>query len=188
MSSRHLSQSCGCSHRICILLKLVSNIVWLFGRFPLVGGLFYRYKLRMRIKLFPVVQVAFVIFAGSTFARADSATQLQRGKYLVERVGVCADCHTPRNWRGRFEADHSLTGSKLLFAPMDKAIPWAPVAPAIAGLPGFATDELAVKYFETGINGAARESLPPMPQLRLAHDDALAVVAYLRSLKPAVLK
>jgi hypothetical protein len=65
-----------------------------------------------------------------------------------------------------------------------RLMPWAAVAPAIAGLPTFATDESAVKYFESGINGAGNKSSPPMPQSRFDHDGAVAVVAYLRSLKP----
>jgi hypothetical protein len=40
-----------------------------------------------------------------------------------------------------------------------------------------------VKFFETGTNAFAKQALPPMPQFRFHHDDAVAVVAYLRSLK-----
>jgi len=28
--------------------------------------------------------------------------QIEHGKYLVERVGMCGDCHSPRNERGEF--------------------------------------------------------------------------------------
>jgi hypothetical protein len=41
----------------------------------------------------------------------------------------------------------------------------------------------AVKFFETGTNAFAKQALPPMPQFRFHHDAAVAVVAYLRSLK-----
>jgi mono/diheme cytochrome c family protein len=146
----------------------------------------------MKTHLFPSLSALLLALATAqaepTLLQADRATQLQRGKYLVERVVICANCHTPRNWRGRFDADRSLMGSKLVFAPTSKSIPWSPVAPAIARLSGFASDEQAVKYFKTGVNAAGKESRPPMPQLRLDHDDALAVVAYLRSLKPGSLK
>jgi len=33
---------------------------------------------------------------------ANEKRQLTRGKYLVERVGMCADCHSPGNERGEF--------------------------------------------------------------------------------------
>jgi len=41
-----------------------------------------------------------------------------------------------------------------------------------------------LKYFETGINATGKRSSPPMPQYRFAREDALAIVAYLRSLPP----
>ena len=118
-------------------------------------------------------------------ARAEPASeaQIKRGQYLVERVAMCADCHTARDWKGRQDREHWLQGAKLDFKPA-RIMPWAAVAPAIAGLPTFATDEPAVKYLETGINRDGKNSSPPMPQSRFDHDDAVAVVAYLRSLKP----
>jgi len=119
-----------------------------------------------------------IIFADESTAR------LQRGEYLVERVAVCADCHSERDWRGRQDREHWLQGAKLDFKPA-RLMPWAAIAPGIAGLPGFTNDVAAVKYFETGVNTAGKKSAPPMPQFRLEHDDAVAVVAYLRSLKPA---
>jgi hypothetical protein len=51
-------------------------------------------------------------------------------------------------------------------------------------LPSYATDELAVKFFETGLTANGKFAQPPMPQFRFSHDDAVAVVAYLRSLNP----
>ena len=114
----------------------------------------------------------------------ENAARLQRGEYLVERVAVCADCHSERDWRGRQDREHWLQGATLDFKPA-RLMPWAAVAPAIAGLPTITNDVAAVAYFETGMNIAGKKSAPPMPQFRLEHDDAVAVVAYLRSLKPA---
>jgi mono/diheme cytochrome c family protein len=134
--------------------------------------------------LLPLVLVLFAVKTVNP-ARAESVSdaQLKRGQYLVEGVAVCADCHTARDWKGTPDREHWLQGSKLDFKPI-KIMPWAAVAPPIAGLPAFAADEPAVKYFETGLNSKGKESSPPMPQFRLDHDDAAAVVAYLRSLKP----
>jgi hypothetical protein len=116
-------------------------------------------------------------------APAAADARIERGRYLVERVALCADCHTERDWKGRQDREHWLQGARLDFKPA-KIMPWAAVAPPIAGLPTFATDEQAVKYFEAGLNRNGKQSSSPMPQYRLAHDDALAVVAYLRTLKP----
>jgi mono/diheme cytochrome c family protein len=132
----------------------------------------------------PLVLALFSIsIAGPVRAEPPADAQIQRGKYLVERVAMCADCHSARDWKGRQDREHWLQGAKLDFKPA-RLMPWAAVAPAIAGLPGFTTDEQAVKYFETGINRDGKNSSPPMPQSRFDHDDAVAVVAYLRSLKP----
>ena len=47
----------------------------------------------------------------------------------------------------------------------------------------YATDAAALKFLETGTNSVGKLAMAPMPQFRLNHEDATAVVAYLRSLK-----
>jgi mono/diheme cytochrome c family protein len=119
--------------------------------------------------------------AGSLRAQPAPDAQIQRGKYLVENVAMCADCHTPRDDKGQFDRTQWLQGNVLDFKP-DHKMPFAAVAVPIAGLPGF-NDEKAVKFLETGIDLTGKPAMWPMPQFRLNHDDAVAVVAYLRSLK-----
>jgi mono/diheme cytochrome c family protein len=62
-------------------------------------------------------------------------------------------------------------------------MPFAAIAPPIAGLPSYASDAAAIKFMETGTNAAGKLAMAPMPPFRLNHEDAVAVVAYLRSLK-----
>jgi mono/diheme cytochrome c family protein len=128
---------------------------------------------------------AFVAFKSSNAADADPAkeAQVKHGQYIVERVGMCADCHTPRTQTGEFNRELWLQGNLLDFKPMHPIPGFAQVAPPIAGLPTLPTDELAIRFLETGTNAAGKLSAPPMPSVRLNHDDALAVAAYLRSLK-----
>lgn len=114
-------------------------------------------------------------------AQPVSDAQIQRGKYLVENVAMCGDCHTPRDDKGQPDHAQWLQGDVLDFKP-DHPMPFAAVAVPIAGLPGF-TDEQALKFLETGMDVSGKPAMPPMPQFRLNHDDAAAVVAYLRSLK-----
>jgi mono/diheme cytochrome c family protein len=129
-----------------------------------------------------------MILAGHVLAqtqpKSDTASQIERGRYLVERVSICADCHTARDWKGKQDSESALQGARLDFKP-GRIMPWAEVAPPIAGLPTFATDAQAVRYLETGINSNGKRSVPPMPQYRFDPADAAAVVAYLRSLKTA---
>ena len=45
-------------------------------------------------------------------AQAESAAdaQITRGQYLVERVGMCADCHTPHTEKGELDRNAWLRG------------------------------------------------------------------------------
>jgi len=133
-----------------------------------------------------IIISCFASVAGLTAAETNQPTaagaQLERGRYLVERVGMCAECHSPRDDRGEYDRAHWLEGELISFKP-DHPMPFAAIAPPIAGLPGYATDAAAVKFLETGTNAAGKQAMAPMPQFRLNHEDALAVVAYLRSLK-----
>src|SRR5882757_4158564 len=60
-----------------------------------------------------------------------------RGKYLVEQVGLCGDCHTPRDDKGEFVKEQWLKGAILDFKPIASVPVWVDKAPAIAGLPGW---------------------------------------------------
>ncbi|HEY4440013.1 MAG TPA: c-type cytochrome [Candidatus Elarobacter sp.] len=94
--------------------------------------------------------------------------QAERGRYLVQQVGMCITCH-----------GSSLHGSRLDF--LAPGLPAARFAPRIAGLPQLKTAD-AVTFFETGKLPNGTYARPPMPQYRLHHDDALAIARYLKSL------
>ncbi len=113
---------------------------------------------------------------------AYTPAQIQRGQYLVERVGMCADCHTPKTDAGVYDRSQWLLGDVVDFKPLQPR-PFAMVAPMIAGLPNFPTDAQALNFFQTGTNELGKLALPPMPQFRFNQEDATAVVAYLRSFK-----
>ncbi len=129
-----------------------------------------------------VVLLAFNVRAGEASAM-DKASEhgllVERGRYLVNSVGVCADCHTPRNERGEFVQELWLEGAPLGFAPT-VPMPWAPAAPPIAGLKAM-TDEQAKAFLMTGVRPNGTKPLPPMPEYRFSEPDAAAVVAYLRT-------
>lgn len=127
-----------------------------------------------------------LLLAGASLLPAFAGEQktdalIERGRYLVFDVAGCVDCHSPRNEQGQFLADRHLTGAVLAFAPT-VPMPWAPAAPAIAGLEGY-TEAQAIKFLMTGERPSGVPPLPPMPAYRLNEADAKAVVAYLKSLK-----
>lgn len=106
--------------------------------------------------------------------------RVERGRHLVEKVGMCADCHSPRLASGEFDRARWLQGAPLGFKPLME-MPWAAVAPGIAGLPGY-TEEQGTAFLMTGVRPNGAKCLPPMPEYRLSRDEAADVVAYLRSL------
>lgn len=129
-----------------------------------------------------ILTVAFSLRAAQPAAEQASEHGLlvERGRYLVNNIGLCADCHTPRNERGEFVRELWLEGSALPFAP-SVPMPWAPVAPPIAGLRSM-TDAQAIEFLTHGVRPDGSRPLPPMPEFRFTEADARAVVAYLRTL------
>lgn len=118
----------------------------------------------------------------SKAAAVDPAAKKERGRYLVEQVGMCADCHSPRGPGGAFDQSRWLQGAPLGFAPTVPMPVWATFAPPIAGLPAY-TDEQAIALLSEGKRPHGEPLRPPMPPYRFNREDAEAVVAYLRALK-----
>ena len=107
---------------------------------------------------------------------------ISRGKYLVERVAMCIQCHTPRNQTGELLETRYLQGGPVpVSAPPNFRIDWAYKAPAIAGLPGYTIQD-GIKLLTEGITPDGRVPKAPMPKFRLTRADAEAVVTYLKSL------
>jgi len=132
--------------------------------------------------------IAVAVFAvlASAFSPPEpsQADKIARGKYLVEGVVLCGDCHTPHDEKGEAIEGRAFRGAPLTFKPITPVPGFADKAPNIAGLRGW-EDEAAVKFLMTGIAYNDLPARPPMPQYRLNRDDAEAVVAYLKSLKPS---
>lgn len=106
----------------------------------------------------------------------------EHGRYLVEKVGMCWDCHSPRDEKGNIIPERWLQGAPLPFTPT-VPMPWAPVSKHIANLPTL-TDEQALAFFTTGVLPAGRKVLPPMPEYRFSEADAKDLIAYLRNPTP----
>src|SRR5512146_2791193 len=101
----------------------------------------------------------------------DAAAKIARGRYLVEKVGVCYDCHSPRDQKGQFVRQQWLQGAPIVFKPTVPIPNWAEKAPKIAGLPGW-TEADAVRFLTTGIAYNGLPANPPMPPYRFSRADA----------------
>lgn len=121
--------------------------------------------------------------ADQTPARDDAL--IKRGEYLVNRVAMCEDCHSPRGPDGKFIEGAQLWGSLLGFAPTVPMPAWAENALPIAGLPPGWSEEAMVEFLMSGKRPLDMPpTRPPMPQYRFDKADAVAAAAYLKSLAP----
>jgi hypothetical protein len=107
--------------------------------------------------------------------------EVERGRYLVEEIARCPDCHTPRKPDGELEAGAWLRGAPIWIKPVAPIPNWADRAPALAGLPSF-TEAQAEKVLEDGTGPNGETLRPPMHIYHMAPADARAIVAYLKSL------
>ena len=111
--------------------------------------------------------------------------KLERGKYIVEEVARCQECHTPKTAGGEFDRTKWLKGATLIGVPSAPVQGWHQASPDITstsalwmrwGQDGFA------KFLVTATNPRGGKAGPPMPAYMMKADDAEAVAAYLKSL------
>ena len=129
-----------------------------------------------------VLVTYYLVIAAGTDNQAVSKQEVTRGKYLVEQVAMCIQCHTPRDASGQLLLTRYLQGAAVpVPAPANFQIEWAYKAPAIAGLPGYTRQE-GIRLLMDGMTPDRRTPKAPMPKFRLTRPDAEAVVDYLKSL------
>jgi hypothetical protein len=134
--------------------------------------------------IFPVLLLAaFAASVGLTKPKTAPAdkTEVERGRYLVEEVAKCPECHTPRNERGELDHEAWLQGSPIWIMPVRPIPNWADRAPALAGFPSY-TEEQGERVLEKGIGPEGETLRPPMHIYHMNHADAKAIIAYLKSL------
>lgn len=107
---------------------------------------------------------------------------VEHGRYIVENIAMCAQCHSPRDEKGEI-----IDSQRFMGAPVPVRPPWgsnwATKAPRNRGLPGY-TEELAIRLLTQGaIDRNGQQLRPPMPRFRMTREDAADVVAYLKSLQ-----
>jgi mono/diheme cytochrome c family protein len=111
----------------------------------------------------------------------DDAKLIARGKYIVEGLAACGDCHTPRNRDGDIDRSKWLAGAPVFYEPAQSVPGWAISAPRIAGIPPGRDAEI-ITLLTTSVWRDGKTPRPPMPRFHMTHEDAEAVVAYLKSL------
>jgi mono/diheme cytochrome c family protein len=129
--------------------------------------------------------VALVGWNAAKTAQAKAAqkvqdNQIERGKYLVDNVAMCSECHTPRDAGGNLEVNRYLQGAPIWIMPVKPIPNWAQNAPALAGFPY--TEEEGERVLEQGTGPEGEVLRPPMHIYHMKPEDAKAIVAYLKSL------
>ena len=139
--------------------------------------------------MFLIISILFFGKGGSVAVAAESTAQpkeahesVNRGRYLVDNVAMCIQCHTPRDGNGQLLLNGYLQGAPVPVKAPPNAKNWALRAPAIAGLPGYDKNQ-AVRLLTQGITPDGRTPNPPMPPFRFSRTDAEAIAAYLESLR-----
>ena len=127
--------------------------------------------------------------SGAYVAKSGHDVAWNRGAYLVEGLGHCGACHTPRGWAYQEKALDGGSGAFLEGAELDA---WS--APDLRGdvrmgLGGWPQAELAT-FLKTGHNAKAAAFGSMLDVVNnstpyLTDDDVNAIAAYLKSLPPA---
>ncbi len=113
-------------------------------------------------------------------SKTASGPDVARGKYIVEDVAICGQCHTPRDGNGNPDRSRWLQGASVPYLPAKPDSNWPINAPRIGGTPP-ASDADMIKLLTTGIWTTGNPLRLPMPQFRMSRTDAEAVIAYLKS-------
>jgi mono/diheme cytochrome c family protein len=112
--------------------------------------------------------------------QASDKSEIERGRYLVEEVAKCTECHTPRKANGELDQNAWLQGAPIWITPVRPIPNWADRAPALVGFPY--TEEEGERILEKGTGARGDALRPPMHIYHMRHEDARAIIAYLNSL------
>jgi mono/diheme cytochrome c family protein len=134
-----------------------------------------------KLLILSIVAVSLVTI--STFAQDP---KVERGKYLVEEVARCQECHTPKTATGEFDRAQWLKGATLNVAPITPINGWHAKSPDITSTSALWQrwgDDGFAKFLETAKNPRGGSAGAPMPAYNFKAEDASAIAAYLKSLK-----
>jgi len=116
---------------------------------------------------------------------APDQSPIERGRYLVEEVAKCGECHSPRNSNGELDHSRWLQGAPIWIVPVHHDSNWAERAPGIAGFPSY-TEAQGEIILEQGVGPNGIPLRQPMHTYHLKHEDSVAIIAYLKTLPPGM--
>ena len=127
-----------------------------------------------------------LVLAAATTTAASAEGLRERGAYLVNTVGACGNCHTPKDAAGRAIAAQALSGGVEFHIP-----PGDPVSSNITPDKETGIGRWSAAQILTALRDGKRPDGttigPPMPfefYRQLSDYDAQAIVAYVQSVRP----
>ena len=134
---------------------------------------------------------AFFFDEGPMASDAGKSAEWNRGAYLIEGLGHCGACHTPRNMLGAEKKDLALTGGAYSDAVQPGLVrPWstANLTSAKDGLAAWSVEDV-VSYLKTG-HSSRGGTFGPMNEVignstqHFTDADLRAIAGYLKALPP----
>jgi mono/diheme cytochrome c family protein len=130
-----------------------------------------------------VLLVLCFFFISIQSIHAESA--VDRGRYIVEVIAACGNCHSP-NSPGDLDPSRHLAGGFKITAPGMVAVTRNITPDPETGIGSWTDDEI-IRAIREGVRPDGRVLGPPMPfelYRKISDQDARAIVAYLRTVPP----
>jgi mono/diheme cytochrome c family protein len=139
-------------------------------------------------KFWIAVTASAAVFVSLSYSQDDKAQdeKVARGKYLVEEVAKCQDCHTPKMDNGSYIKSSWMKGATLNLAPAVPVAGWHAAAPDVTANSALWKrwgDEGLITFLSTGKTPRGGAAGAPMPTYTLKREDAEAIVAFLKTLQ-----
>jgi mono/diheme cytochrome c family protein len=139
------------------------------------------------MRILSLLMLSALSISGAALAATPKAAVLERGKYLMEGVVACGNCHMARGDKGQPLPEKGLSGGMVFDEPPFKAIAANITPDPQTGIGKWTDAQLALAIRE-GLRPDKSVIGPPMPvgfYRYLSDDDLAAIIAYLRA-QPAV--
>lgn len=129
--------------------------------------------------------VVFALAWHSTIGSLAHADELERGRYLVEALAACDNCHTPRGPGGYDEKARFSGGSQTFAGPSYTVRGGNITADKESGVGEWSDGELRAAFVD-GVGRAGRLApfMPSESYRVLTERDAAAIIAFIRSIPP----
>jgi hypothetical protein len=116
---------------------------------------------------------------------AKMAAQREYGRYLVEEVAKCQECHTPKLENGELDKTKWLKGAVMEYGPLKPIADWHKTSPDLTPTGRLWErwkEEGLRNYLLTGLTPRGTKAGPPMPTYKMKAADVDAILVYLKSL------